>query len=130
MKMKQLAKKVIIPVLVPILALMGMSGCATLSSTTPVTLTQEQQMYSNTCDEYNTALSLVLVFGEHGYLTKPDIQQVNMIDETITPLCNTGVFPANMVTATQQITTALTQLAVYEGTALAAAKQTNGATIK
>ena len=105
---------------VPKLALAGgvaaMAGCATLN--TPVSHKAQMVAYHNACVAYSAGFAGALAAGEDGYLTKADIQQVNLMDENITPLCRKQ--PTSLTTATTEITQAITKLAIYESLAIKA----------
>ena len=93
--------------LVSILAL-TLGACAT---TTP----QAQTQYVQACAAYGAALTTAATLRKDGKLTPAQIAQVSLVDQQITPIC-TGPLPANPTAQTQQITAALTALAIMEGT--------------
>ena len=99
-----------------------LSGCATTASIPAGAVTASPTAalttFYNRCVDYNAALRLTTALGQ--YLTTPEIQQVSLISHTITPICEAP--PANPVAATQQVTAALTRLAIYEAIEASALK--------
>ena len=93
-----------------VLLLMG--GCA--SVTGPAATTQSAQVaYTQACAAYGAAFEGALQMRIAGKLNQAQIDQVTMVDAQITPIC-TGALPADPVSATQQITAAVTTLAILE----------------
>jgi uncharacterized lipoprotein YajG len=88
-----------------ILAMLVLAGCATTQSA--------QTGYTQACAAYGAAFSTALQLRIAGKLNKAQIDQVTLIDGQITPIC-TGPLPADPTAATQQITAAVTTLAILE----------------
>lgn len=93
-----------------ILALIAvsLSGCATTS-----TIQDAQVQYTQACTAYGAAFSAALQLRIAGKLNKAQIAQVGILDTQITPIC-TGKLPTDLTAATQQITKAVTTLAIIE----------------
>lgn len=87
---------------------LALGACAT---TTP----QAQTQYVQACAAYGAALTTAATLRKDGKLTAAEIAQISLVDQQITPIC-TGPLPANPTAQTQQITAALTSLAIMEGT--------------
>lgn len=88
-----------------IIAVLALAGCAT---------TQNAQVgYTQACSAYGAAFSTALQLRIAGKLNKAQIDQVTLLDSQITPIC-TGPLPADPTAATQQITAAVTALAILE----------------
>jgi len=113
------------------LAAMSLTACATVTPTTSTgaqpTLTQAQTIalqakWYNTCIDYRAGLTAVTTFGQDGFLPKSAVPQVNLIDETVTPLCGPTP-PKDLTAATATITKAVTQLGIDEALAVATMKQ-------
>jgi hypothetical protein len=116
------------------LAAMSLTACATVTPTTSTkaqpTPTQAQNIklqakWYNTCIDYRSGLAAVTTFGQDGFLPKAAVPQVNLIDETVTPLCGSTP-PKDLTAATAKITKAITKLSIDE--ALAVATMKKGAT--
>jgi len=116
------------------LAAMSLTACATVTPTTSTgaqpTPTRAQTIalqakWYNTCIDYRAGLAAVTTFGKDGFLPKSAVPQVNLIDETVTPLCGKTP-PKDLTTATAKITKAVAQLGIDE--ALAVATMKKGAT--
>ena len=86
---------------------LALAACAT---TTP----QAQTQYVQACAAYGAALTTAATLRKDGKLTAAQIAQVSLVDQQITPIC-TGPLPANPTAQTQQITAALTTLAIMTG---------------
>jgi len=88
----------------------GLAACSSITG--PQATTQSAQVsYVRACTAYGAAFEAALHAREAGKLTSAQISQVGQIDKQITPIC-TGQLPTDPVAATQQITAALTSLAV------------------
>ncbi|MEL5850120.1 MAG: hypothetical protein U7M05_12295 [Candidatus Igneacidithiobacillus chanchocoensis] len=90
-------------ILLPALLL---TACAT-------TTQQTQVQYVQACTAYGAAFNAALALREAGKLTPAQINQVNLLDSQITPIC-TGPLPADPQAATAQVTAAVTTLAIIE----------------
>jgi hypothetical protein len=90
------------------------AGCAPLSNVATV-----QQSYVQACGAYDAAFNVAVSLRQAGKLSKAEIDAVSLVDSQITPIC-TGPMPADPTAATQQITKAVTTLAVM--TAVKASK--------
>ena len=87
-------------------------GCASLTG--PAATPQSAQIaYTQACSAYGAAFEGALQMRIAGKLNQSQIDQVTMVDAQITPIC-TGALPADPVAATQQITAAVTTLAILE----------------
>jgi len=89
-----------------------MGGCASIAG--PAATPQSAQIaYTQACAAYGAAFDAALQMRIAGKLTQVQIDQVTMVDAQITPIC-TGALPADPTSATQQITAAVTTLAILE----------------
>ena len=114
---------------------MLLAGCASVTPTTSTgtvatgtaaSTISAQAAWFNACygpTGYRPALQTVTELGKAGLLPKSAIPQINLMDENISPLCETTTPPANITAATSQITAAVTKLGIDEALAVAAAKQ-------
>lgn len=91
----------------------ALSGCAALGGG-GTTTQQAQVSYVQSCVAYASAFNLAVQARQAGKLNTAQIAQVNLIDSQITPICSSGVLPADPATATAQITTAVTTLGLLE----------------
>jgi uncharacterized protein YceK len=95
-----------------LLAMTVLAGCATVSG--PAATPQSAQVaYSQSCAAYGAAFEGALQLRIAGKLNQAQIDQVTLLDQQITPIC-TGPLPVDPVAATQQITAAVTTLAILE----------------
>jgi len=93
-----------------VLLLMG--GCASIIG--PAATPQSAQIaYTQACAAYGAAFEGALQMRIAGKLNQAQIDQVTTVDAQITPIC-TGALPVDPASATQQITAAVTTLAIFE----------------
>ena len=114
---------------------MLLAGCASVTTTTSTgtaatgtaaSTISAQAAWFNACygpTGYRPALQTVTELGKAGLLPKSAIPQINLMDQNISPLCESTTPPANITAATSQITAAVTKLGIDEALAVAAAKQ-------
>ena len=114
---------------------MLLAGCASVTPTTSTgtvatgtaaSTISAQAAWYNACfgpTGYRPALQTVTELGKAGLLPKSAIPQINLMDQNISPLCESTTPPANITAATSQITAAVTKLGIDEALAVAAAKQ-------
>jgi hypothetical protein len=114
---------------------MLLAGCASVAPTTSTgtaatgtaaSTISAQAAWFNACygpTGYRPALQTVTELGKAGLLPKSAIPQINLMDQNISPLCESTTPPANITAATSQITAAVTKLGIDEALAVAAAKQ-------
>ena len=114
---------------------MLLAGCASVTPTTSTgtvatgtaaSTISAQAAWFNACfgpTGYRPALQTVTALGKAGLLPKSAIPQINLMDQNISPLCESTTPPANITAATSQITAAVTKLGIDEALAVAAAKQ-------
>ena len=114
---------------------MLLAGCASVTPTTSTgtvatgtaaSTIPAQAAWFNACfgpTGYRPALQTVTELGKAGLLPKSAIPQINLMDQNISPLCESTTPPANITAATSQITAAVTKLGIDEALAVAAAKQ-------
>ena len=114
---------------------MLLAGCASVTPTTSTgtvatgpaaSKISAQAAWYNACfgpTGYRPALQTVTELGKAGLLPKSVIPQINLMDQNISPLCESTTPPANITAATSQITAAVTKLGIDEALAVAAAKQ-------
>ena len=114
---------------------MLLAGCASVTPTTSTgtvatgtaaSTISAQAAWYNACfgpTGYRPALQTVTALGKAGLLPKSAIPQINLMDQNISPLCETTTPPANITAATSQITAAVTKLGIDEALAVATAKQ-------
>ena len=114
---------------------MLLAGCASVTPTTSTgtvatgtaaSTISAQAAWFNACfgpTGYRPALQTVTELGKAGLLPKSAIPQINLMDQNISPLCESTTPPANITAATSQITAAVTKLGIDEALAVAAAKQ-------
>ena len=114
---------------------MLLAGCASVTPTTSTgtvatgtaaSTISAQAAWYNACfgpTGYRPALQTVTELGKAGLLPKSAIPQINLMDQNISPLCESKTPPANITAATSQITAAVTKLGIDEALAVAAAKQ-------
>lgn len=92
----------------------GVTALAMTACATPTATPQQMQIaYVQACVTYNAGFGTAVALKQAGKLNPSQIEQISLIDATITPLC-TGPLPANPQTATAQITAAVTSLAILE----------------
>ena len=113
----------------------ALSGCPSVTPTTSTgtvatgtaaSKISAQAAWFNACygpTGYRPALQTVTELGKAGLLPKSAIPQINLMDQNISPLCESTTPPANITAATSQITAAVTKLGIDEALAVAAAKQ-------
>ena len=113
----------------------ALSGCPSVTPTTSTgtvatgtaaSTISAQAAWFNACfgpTGYRPALQTVTELGKAGLLPKSAIPQINLMDQNISPLCESKTPPANITAATSQITAAVTKLGIDEALAVAAAKQ-------
>ena len=113
----------------------ALSGCPSVTPTTSTgtvatgtaaSTISAQAAWFNACfgpTGYRPALQTVTELGKAGLLPKSAIPQINLMDQNISPLCESTTPPANIMAATSQITAAVTKLGIDEALAVAAAKQ-------
>ncbi len=94
-----------------LIAVLSLVGCAALNPN--ATTQQVQVQYVQACAAYGAAFNGALQLREAGKLTAGQVSQINVIDSQMTPLC-TGTLPADPAAATQQLTAAVTTLAIIE----------------
>lgn len=87
-------------------AVLTVAGCATSPQTAQVTYTQA-------CAAWGAAFSTALELRRAGKLNQAQIDQITILDSQATPLC-TGPLPADPTAAAQQVTAAVTSLAILE----------------
>lgn len=88
----------------------ALTGCNSITS--PQATTQSAQVtYVQACGAYNAAFKAALDARVAGKLNASQIAQVSLVDSQITPIC-TGPLPADPTVATQQVTAAVTSLAI------------------
>ena len=114
---------------------MLLAGCASVTPTTSTgtaatgtaaSTISAQAAWFNACygpTGYRPALQTVTELGKAGLLPKSAIPQINLMDQNISPLCESTTPPTNITAATSQITAAVTKLGIDEALAVAAAKQ-------
>ena len=114
---------------------MLLAGCASVTPTTSTgtaatgtaaSTISAQAAWFNACygpTGYRPALQTVTALGKAGLLPKSAIPQINLMDQNISPLCESKTPPTNLTAATSQITAAVTKLGIDEALAVAAAKQ-------
>ena len=114
---------------------MLLTACATVTPTTSTgtvatgtaaSTISAQAAYYNACygpRGYRLSLQSVTALGKAGLLPKSAIPQINLMDQNISPLCESGKPPANITAATAKITAAVTTLGVDEALGIAMAKQ-------
>lgn len=93
-----------------LMLVMGVSMAVTACATSTA---QVQLQFIQTCAAYNAALGTAVTLRQAGELNPSQIEQISLIEATITPIC-TGPLPANPQTATTRITAAVTSLAILE----------------
>jgi hypothetical protein len=95
-----------------IAACLALTACAAITG--PAATPQSAQAsYVRACTAYGAAFEGALQLRVDGKLNQAQIDQVTLIDQQITPIC-TGALPADPTAATQQITAAITSLAILE----------------
>ena len=92
--------------IVSLVLVLVLVACATTQST--------QQTYVQACAAYNAAFTSALNARVAGKLSQNQIDQITLLDSQITPIC-TGPLPTDPTAATQQITAAVTTMAVLAG---------------
>ena len=114
---------------------MLLAGCASVTPTTSTgtaatgtaaSTISAQAAWFNACygpTGYRPALQTVTELGKAGLLPKSAIPQINLMDQNISPLCESKTPPANLTAATAKITAAVTKLGIDEALAIAIAKQ-------
>ena len=114
---------------------MLLAGCASVTPTTSTgtvatgtaaSTISAQAAWYNACfgpTGYRPALQTVTALGKAGLLPKSAIPQINLMDQNISPLCESKTPPSNITAATSQITAAVTELGIDEALAVAKAKQ-------
>lgn len=90
---------------------LALTACAFISGT--ANTQSVQASYVQACTAYGAAFEGALQLRIDGKLNQAQIDQVTLIDQQITPIC-TGQLPADPTKATQQITAAVTSLAIIE----------------
>lgn len=88
---------------------MLLSACATQSESTQ----SVQETYVQACVAYGAAFGTAVALRKAGKLNAPQIAQITLVDDEVTPIC-TGTLPADPDAATQQITAAVTRLVILE----------------
>jgi hypothetical protein len=89
-----------------------LAGCAVPGQVqTPTQTTQVN--YTEACAAYGVAFAGALELRRAGQLSKPQIDQVTLLDSQVTPIC-TGPLPTDATAATQQVTAAVTTLTILE----------------
>ncbi len=87
-----------------------LAGCNSITGN-QATTQSAQVTYVQACAAYGAAFSAALDARQAGKLSQAQIRQISLIDTQITPIC-TGPLPADPTAATQQITAAVTTMAI------------------
>src|SRR5574337_55025 len=91
--------------LLPLIFMMMLfGGCTTLSP---------QAQFVGACSTYATLFQTAVQLRTEGKLNQAQIQQVTMMDQSVTPLC-LNPMPSDPTAATQAITQAITTLTILE----------------
>lgn len=90
--------------------ILGLSGCAGVAGQGQ-SVQSAQASYVRACDAYGAAFTGALIARQAGKLNQSQIDQVTLIDAQITPIC-TGPLPVDPALKTQQITAAVTTMAI------------------
>lgn len=98
-------RKLIIAALCAVLAACATSGTDNTQ--------QVQVTYTQACAAYGAVFATALELRKADKLTPGQVEQISILSKQITPLC-TGPLPANPDAAAQQITAAVTSLAIIE----------------
>jgi hypothetical protein len=93
------------------LTALTLTGCMT--PTTQPTPQATQVSYTQACAAWGAGFSVALEMRRAGKLSPSQIDQITLLDNTVTPLC-TGPLPADPTQAAQQVTAAVTTLAILE----------------
>jgi hypothetical protein len=96
------------------LAMLGLAGLMLAGCVTPQSTPQTTQAsYTQACAAWGAGFSVALEMRRAGKLNQSQIDQITLLDNTVTPLC-TGPLPADPTQAAQQVTAAVTTLAILE----------------
>lgn len=93
--------------------MLGLGGLLMLAGCATSTPQQVQAQYVQACSAYLAGITVALDLRQAGKLSKPQIDQITLIDNQIAPLC-VGPLPADPTAAAQQVTAAVTTLAILE----------------
>lgn len=96
-------------------AILALAGCVTPpANQTPALQVQSTQLtYTQACAAWGAAFSTALQLRVAGKLNQAQIDQVTLLDSQVTPIC-TGPLPTDPTAATQQVTAAVTAMAILE----------------
>lgn len=97
---------------------LALSGCMTQGSLTPLapgqTPAQKMQVsYTQACAAWDAGFQTALELRRAGKLSPLQVQRISLLDDQATPLC-TGPMPTDPNAAAQQVTAAVTALAILE----------------
>lgn len=92
-----------------VLLVLLLAGCSTQSESTQGV----QDAYAQACAGYGAAFGTALALRKAGKLNASQIAQITLLDNEVTPIC-TGNLPVDPNAAVQQITAAVTRLALIE----------------
>ena len=102
--------KKLFSVLMIVAAMLMVSGCNSIMGDNATTQST-QVTYVQACAAYGATFSAALQAREAGKLSVQNIKQISAIEKEITPIC-TGALPADPTGAIQQITAAVTRMAI------------------
>jgi hypothetical protein len=93
---------------------LALSGCVTAPAGPALTPLQSTQVhYTQACAAWDAGFSTALELRRAGKLSPYQINQITILDSQATPLC-TGPLPTDPAAAAQQVTAAVTTLAIVE----------------
>lgn len=95
--------------------LLMLAGCATPLAGQPAATPQQavQVSYTQACATYLAGMQVAIDLRRAGKLNQSQIDQITMIDNQVAPIC-TGPLPTDPTQAAQQVTAAVTTLAILE----------------
>lgn len=96
-------------------AALSLAGCATPLAGQPAATPQQavQVSYTQACATYLAGMQVAIDLRRVGKLNQSQIDQITIIDNQVAPIC-TGPLPTDPTQAAQQVTAAVTTLAILE----------------
>jgi len=103
-------KKLFAMLFATVLTLGMLAGCNSILGT-GATTQSTQVTYVQACTAYGMVFSQAVSARKQDKLSEANIKQISLIEAEITPIC-TGDLPADPTAAIQQITSAVTRMAI------------------
>ncbi len=116
---------------VALAAALSLGACSTVPGTNQVTVDVHtmQVRITQACVGYGAAFSTAVELRAAGKLSPTEINQITLISNQVTPICDAKTIPSDPTVALTEVTAAVAQLGVLEAAHAIAPKQAASAPV-